>query len=195
MSVREMPGPIMFEVITHTEGGKFRERSVFTLDEVTGLFMAESPYGTFSYYWPPAYRCSNLYTFIAGLDFDYFMNKAAKQPYREMDLERTLKGCRRDLIEERRKWGDPTKDRAREIWDALKSIEHNGPFSSEESFLHHWYYDSTLGDWRQPYDISVTRRDRYCARFFFDTILDTLIKSDAYRARIDTTPHERKSAA
>lgn len=194
MSVRELPGPVTFEVITRTEGGKYRERSLFTMDEATGLFMAESPYGTFSYYWSPANRGENLYQFIAGLDFDYFMGKAAKQDYRELDIERTLAGYRRDVIQERRQWSSLTKEQAREVWDALRALEAENPLS-RDGFMHYWHQNDTLSEWRYGIDVTYGERDSWCARFFFETILKTLIESEAYQARRASTLHERKAAA
>lgn len=191
---REMPAPVMIEVITGNRTLRslepvkdidqvtaWRDRAIFTIDEATGLVMCESQYGTFSYHWPPAYRSCDIFTFLASLDFDYFMKKAAKEPYREIDLDRTIANLREDLLRERRQ-RDVKKDAARDRWDALAAIAGEYP-RTDDDFLRFWFNDSDLVGWFGGDIPSIYSRDTFSARHFWDVIWMTLIESEPFCSR------------
>lgn len=186
--VCEIASPVTFKVIT---GQRWRERSVFQMDESSGLFMAETPWGTFSYYWPPAYRGCNLFQFLASLDFDYFMGKAAKQPSREIDATETVRRYRAELIQHRRRYMELDKQTTRELWDLLGSLEDN---RSRDEFLNAWA-GSPLDRWISVFDASVCERDTAAARAFWDGPWRQLITSAAWVKRARETRHERSRAA
>src|SRR3546814_11053560 len=54
------------------------------------------------YTWHPSRRESDIFTFLASLDFDYFMEKACKCPWRIFDLDRTIAHHRDEIRTERR---------------------------------------------------------------------------------------------
>lgn len=193
--VRERPAPVMIEVITGNrwlnslepmkdkdQVGAWRERSLFTLDEASGLVTAETDYGSFSYFWPPAHRSRDLFTFLADLDFGYFMGKAAKQPYQELDLERTMRVLRTELVEARRR-NNCTRAEARDRWTALAEIDADNP-RSEDEFLRRWYDDRDLVRWYDGELPPLYSRDTFGARHFWDVIWATLIASEPFRARM-----------
>ena len=194
--VTQVSAPVTFHVITgrrylHAleEPAKgldqiraWRERSIFMIDEHTGLVAAETEYGTYSYYWPPAYRSDDIFTFLARLDFDYFMNKAAKQPYRVLDFDRTLAELRRDLLQDRRDH-NVDKASARDRWEALASIEAEYPLN-EDGFYHHWHGNGALTDWLYGADIPLLSKDHGSARYFWEVIWHTLINSEPFRAHM-----------
>jgi hypothetical protein len=191
--VAEVPAPVTFEVITgrrylhaleEPDDGSnqvrgFRERSRFSFDEATGLVQIESEYGTFSYYWPPAYRGEDLFTFLADLDFDYFMGKAAKQRYRILDLERTLTDLRLRLIEGRR-GGWIGRGVARDRWEALERLEGEHMVTGED-FMRVWHDVSELADWLYGMDAYYLEKDDPGARHFWDVIWKALIDSPEFR--------------
>jgi hypothetical protein len=192
-SVAEIEAPVTFEVFTgrrylhaleEPDVGKgqircWRERARFSIDDASGLVQAETEYGTFSYYWPPAYRSEDLFTFLADLDFDYFMNKAAKQPYRVLDLNRTIASFRREIIRERRE-GWMERDVARDRWEGLDRLEGEAPQSGDE-FMRIWHDISALSDWLYGADVSYHEMDHGGARHFWDVIWAALIASTEFR--------------
>lgn len=192
-TVAEVPAAVTFEVITGSrylhaleqpDNGQdqirsWRERSRFSIDEATGLVQAETEYGTFSYYWPPAYRSEDLFTFLAHLDFYYFMGKAAKQPHRVLDLPRTLAELRRDIIRDRRD-GSIGRAAARDRWEGLDRLDGEAP-QSGDAFMRIWHDISELADWLYGADVSYHEMDHGGARYFWDVIWAALIGSDAFR--------------
>jgi hypothetical protein len=191
--VAEVPAPVTFEVITgrrylHAleapDDGRdqvrgFRERARFSIDDASGLVQIESEYGTFSYYWPPAHRREDLFTFLASLDFYYFMGKAAKQPHRVLDLDRTIAGFRKEILMERRSLviGPAT---ARYRWDGLDRLDGEAPQSGDD-FMRIWHDISDLADWLYGADVSYHEMDHGGARHFWDEVWATLIASPEYR--------------
>jgi hypothetical protein len=132
---REAEGPKAYEVrngqrfLSALEDGKVQcwpEYHLILIDERTGNLLIEGGYGTFSYGWSRSGRDGeSLHSFLYDLDFDYFMKKAAKQPYRVIDLDATVKGLRKDLLRERHD-GSYTRDEAREMWETLEAAEGYG---------------------------------------------------------------------
>lgn len=183
---REIAAPVMIEVITgnrwitNGEERSNRERSLFTLHEQTGLFQAETPYGTYSYTWPPAHRRENLFDFLASLDFGYFMGKAYAGDYRELDLAATC-GELRKMIIEKRIDSDLDKDNAREAWDRLRALEDEGA-RDENEFAHAWN-DAMLEGLCSVFDLPFNHRDKFECRHFWDVIWPVLINSDPFRSR------------
>ena len=200
--VTVLPAPVMLEVVTanrslclltEPDPGSRQEqvvawpdRSVFTIDDRTGLFQAQTPYGDFAYHWPPAYRSCDLFTFLASLDFGYFMGKASSKPYREPDWERTFRNLRKEILEHRRKWGDLTRDQARGCWEELESIERNQPFG-EEGFYRLWWDSPDLSKWTNSEPVSISYRDTFAARHFWDVIWQALVSSEAFRSYMKKT--------
>src|SRR3546814_15212613 len=70
--------------------------------EATGAFSCQSGFMDFAYTWHPSRRESDIFTFLASLDFDYFMEKACKCPWRIFDLDRTIAHHRDEIRTERR---------------------------------------------------------------------------------------------
>jgi hypothetical protein len=191
VSVTERRSPVVIEVVTD-EGG-WKSRSVFHLDEASGLVMAESAWGTYSYYWPPAYRDSNLFAFLASLDFDYFMGKAARQPWRELDEERTFAHHQRAIVDERRS-GDLTRERARILWEALTRFVAGGYAGSSAEFLNLWHQSPELAEWRYGPDVVTVERDTAEARQFWHGPWLGLLGSAPFRQRRAATAHHRRAA-
>lgn len=135
LNIAEAAGPKAYEVrsgsrfLTALEDGEVRcwpEYHLILIDERTGYVTIEGGYGTFSYRWPSVARGpESLHSFLYDLNFDYFMGKAAKQPYRVADLDKTVAGLRRQLIEDRRRL-DIDRREARDLWQALEDADHDG---------------------------------------------------------------------
>jgi hypothetical protein len=198
-TVTEVPAPVTFKVITgrrylHALGEPpdgqndvraGRERSTIMIDEQSGLVLIESDYGAYAYHWPPAHRVEDIFTFLAHLDFDYFMNKAAKQPWREIDLRKTIDHHRRTVRGER--WQrDITKEEARDRWDALDGLLAEAPATIDE-FLRLWHEPHALYSWLYGADVAIVSRNTFAARYFWDVIWKALIESDAFRVHMKRT--------
>lgn len=122
--ISEIPAPATYEVLSGNwwlhgaiEGGEARrwtERHIITLNEATGHFTCEGGYGTFSYCWT-ARGGESLHAFMYHLGFDYFMEKASKQPYRVADHPATVRSLKAEICRDRRD-GSITKGAARELW-------------------------------------------------------------------------------
>lgn len=149
--VKEVQGPRTYQVKTgrqylrSLEDGEISywpETHTFMLDESTGQIMIDGGYGTFSYCWPSYGRGAgrSLHGFLHGLSFDYFMNKASKQPYMVADIQGTYDEMRSTIIKERRNnWLE--KDHARKLWDALEDLSGG---MTEDEFVHRLYEDPIL---------------------------------------------------
>lgn len=194
--VAEVAAPITFEVITGNryirvvdgpipwgEIKSYRERSIFLIDDRTGLVSAETEYGSYAYHWPPAHRGEDIFTFLASLQFDYFMGKAAKQLYREIDLDRTIRDYRLQLVQTRRD-RELSKEAARACWAALESLLHEVDRRLPDDFVHAWYRSNALCRWIDACDVGPWLADTHQARHFWDVIWATLISSDAFRRRM-----------
>lgn len=177
----EVQGPRAYEVRTGTrylralEDGEiacWQEYHLFIIDERTGSVMIEGGYGTFSYGWPSVARGPEpLHSFLYDLHFDYFMGKAAKQPHRIVDHDRTVSELKRQLMKTRWEDGrwrgtDWGKARVREMWDDLVSWEcgYQG-----ESLVQKLFEDS---NWYQFLDCSDPSymQDHPCMRRFWDEV-------------------------
>lgn len=117
------PAPITYRIITQQqmEDGtvsEWRECHLVSINEATGHVSIEGGYGTFSYVWRHI-GDRTLHHFLAGLDFGYFMEKAAKQTYRIADTDGTIAKLKREIIEDRRR-NDIDKTVARQLWDDLE---------------------------------------------------------------------------
>lgn len=121
-------GPKAYEVrsgsryLQSLEDGEIRswpDYHFILIDERTGHLMIEGGYGTFSYGWPAYGRGKvSLHAFLYDLHFDYFMGKAARQPYRVADFDATVHALQREILSDRRcRFLD--RREARELWDDL----------------------------------------------------------------------------
>lgn len=144
LNIAEAQGPRAYEVrtgrkyLTALEGGDVRcwpEYHLILVDERTGHLTVEGGYGTFAYGWPNVARGpESLHSFLYDLEFDYFMGKASKQPYRIVDLDATMERLKRDLIRDRREgWLD--KKEARDLWHGLECGGDNDSRSFVESLM------------------------------------------------------------
>lgn len=152
--VREVQGPKTYEVksgrrfLHGLEDGEIRympERHTIMVNEATGQIMIDGGYGTFAYCWPSYGRGEgrSLHGFLHGLSFDYFMNKAATQPYMVADIPATYEQLRREVLTERRK-GWIEKDHAKRLWDAIEDAL--SPSMSETEFVRAMWDDKDLYD-------------------------------------------------
>jgi hypothetical protein len=99
------------------------EHHLILIDERTGHLMIEGGYGTFSYGWPNYGRGErSLHAFLYSLGFDYFMEKASRQPHRVIDVAATVRRLKEEIVEDRRR-RDLEKSEARDLWDELESCE------------------------------------------------------------------------
>lgn len=205
--VTEVQGPRAYEVRTGNrylhglEDGEIRhwpEYHLFILDERTGSIMIEGGYGTFSYGWTSRGRDCSLHAFLYGLDFDYFMTKAAKQPHRIVDHDRTVRELKKSLIESRRDAGLSeratwTKRRVREMWDHLDSLE--GDYRDKE-LVSRLYEDRDWYEWLDCSDPSYMQ-DAPCMRRFWDDVWETFREQVLRRHWLDhiaKTPLPRRRA-
>src|SRR3546814_6236585 len=110
-SVEILPSPTLFRVnfghqfLRQLEDGTLAtdaQHAIVTIDEATGAFSCQSGFMDFAYTWHPSRRESDIFTFLASLDFDYFMEKACKCPWRIFDLDRTIAHHRDEIRTERR---------------------------------------------------------------------------------------------
>jgi len=131
--IAEIPAPATYEVqsgewwlhgsLENGEARSWGERHIITINEATGHFTCEGGYGTFSYCWPsPARGPESLHAFLYDTDFDYFMKKSAKQPYRVADHDATVRDLRQRVVQDRREgWID--KADARELWTDISDAD------------------------------------------------------------------------
>lgn len=146
--VNEVPAPRTYEVRTGFGGlGDFH---TITIDDRTGALTIDGSYGTFAYRWT-SYgqdRGVTLHEFLYDLDFDYFMNKASKQPYRIPDWKSTKKDMLSRVLEERRA-RELTKDDARYLFDLTVSAFERDPLSEGDfysAFEDYKLYDFFMSD-------------------------------------------------
>lgn len=172
----EVQGPRAYEVragerwLHGLEDGEIRccpEYHFIMIDERAGHFMVEGGYGSFSNSWPSYGRGErSLHAFLYGLDYGYFMEKAARQPHRVADRDATIQALRRELLEDRRhNWLDKTQ--ARELWDTLDdATAHSG---TTEDLVRELYRD---GEWYARLDCSdpSVMRDAPTMRRFWDEV-------------------------
>jgi len=113
-------------------------------DEESGLFVAHGSYGTFAHCWPPRGRSRTLHEFLAGVGFDYFMNKARQDDLLRFDFAATVKTMK-DEIRRRRRENGINRNLAREAWDELDYMDETG---SKDAFMATLSSDLTeaLGD-------------------------------------------------
>ncbi|MEP4972327.1 hypothetical protein [Parasphingorhabdus sp.] len=101
------------------------------------------------------------------------MNKAAKQPWREVDLSDTLVEFKREVIEAR-KCRSIDKDHAREMWDEIEGFD-DQEFRNSDG-VYRWFYDlSELPKVIEPYDLPISYRDTALSNHFWDVIWTTFV--------------------
>lgn len=191
--VEILPSPVLFRVRTgHTflrqlEDGEVQsssEYATFTIDEGTGGFSCQSEYGDYAYVWPPHARRTDIFTFLASLGFDYFMNKAAKDSWRILDLAATIEYHRNEIRQERRgrrHSADLSKEMANDLWEALDEIAQEHP-RTESDFYAAWHRQPVLGEFFVDYAPHVTMKVSPIAQTFWDEVWKTLIASPQFRA-------------
>lgn len=194
VDVEILPSPVMFRVrstdrfLRQLEGGEpigFSEIATVTVDESTGSVSCQSGFGDFSYSWN-ARGGADIFTFLASLSFDYFMNKAAKQPWQEFDLARTIEYHRNEIRMERRgrrAFCDLSKELANELWDALDSIEAEYP-RDETHFGFLWQNHSCLSEFFNDYAPATYTRVSPTAQSFWDRLWRPLVTSAQFRAHM-----------
>lgn len=176
--VREISPPRQFEVITGTshlrqlEGGalrEYKELALFTIDDATGSLNVASQYGNYAYQWT-SIGSRTLASFLCSLDMQYFMEKAAQQPWRELDLDATIVELRRELFDRRRHNPDTvTKAIARAVWEDLEALSYETPQTNDQLFVHYQQL-SNLYDFFPPYDMDLSSRTTATAQHFWDVI-------------------------
>ena len=126
-----------------------------------GQIDVQSDFGNYGYTWT-AIGDGTLREFLCGLDFDYFMNKAAGA-YRTFDECATIRRIKADIFE-KREWGDIDRETAHEWRDDLDECRDTG---SEHLFAERlmscdWFY--------RLYDDypGIVMRDSPQARAFWD---------------------------
>jgi hypothetical protein len=86
-----------------------------------GSIDIQSDYGNYSNSW-----CSigerDFREFLLDLEFSYFMGKVRGHDYLRFSLEKTIAEVKADINEQRRD-GEITKEKARECWDILEESE------------------------------------------------------------------------
>lgn len=133
--------------------------NLFILNCKTGLFKANTDYGSYQYYWSPN---DNYKEFLIGLNRGYFLDKMSyEKELMEVDIEKTIIDWKKKILEMRRdRWNYDKfdKDNARELWDFVDS-ELDDSMSSET--LQRYMYDKCSDlDIEEPwYDFGVV--DRY----------------------------------
>src|SRR3546814_3658666 len=92
-SVEILPSPTLFRVnfghqfLRQLEDGTLAtdaQHAIVTIDEATGAFSCQSGFMDFAYPWHPSRRESDIFTFLASLDFDYFMEKRSEEHTSEL---------------------------------------------------------------------------------------------------------------
>src|SRR3546814_18884862 len=98
-SVEILPSPTLFRVnfghqfLRQLEDGTLAtdaQHAIVMIDEATGAFSCQSGFMDFAYTWHPSRRESDIFTFLASLDFDYFMAQACKCPLHIFALTPTI---------------------------------------------------------------------------------------------------------
>lgn len=163
------------------------EYHLFVMDETTGHLMVDGSFGTFAHAWPSWGRAKgqSLAAFLLTLRFDYFMAKAARQPWSEVDVRASILSMRREVLDERRK-GYFEAAPTREVWDDLKDLD----FDMTEGELTRavWesgpLYDRFFADGGP----SFVRRDVTLARRFWNEVWE------AFRDKVLKPMVERERA-
>ncbi|HRI77271.1 MAG TPA: hypothetical protein PLX33_09820 [Alphaproteobacteria bacterium] len=94
---------------------------VITINEATGLFMAYTDYGNFSYHWP-APGDKGLKHFLGTIEFDYAMGKLSANRGDRFDADVGIHNLRKRIKEERRD-GVIERVTARCAWLEVDDIE------------------------------------------------------------------------
>lgn len=96
-----------------------------------GEILISSSYGDYCNTWV---SCAKPFKeFLVGLEFTYFMQKCRQHDYLVFDGAASFKLLREQLIDERR--DGITRERAREVWDALNENKYR-LYETSESFVH-----------------------------------------------------------
>lgn len=177
-SAYEVQGPRAYQVTRRhprlhgLEDGEIRdwpETCLFIIDERTGQVMIEGGYGTFSYMWHARGRGEkeSLHAFLYDLGFDYFMGKAAKEPVRIYDPERTQREMVKELLRDR--WErNLDRDEARDLYETLAhACAAHGHVDAERQFVSYLYEDTA---WSRRLDCSdpTWTRENPRLRTFWD---------------------------
>lgn len=118
-----------------------------------------SDYGDFGYCW--SHIGERWQAFLAGISFDYAMQKMMGPRFSEHLSLDDCKAKARELVLDRRRNDGLTKTEARELWDAVDDTDENYPV---EAFLCEWdrassgaMYRNDLwdGNWKQPAPAAV----------------------------------------
>jgi hypothetical protein len=109
------------------------------IDERSGLFMAHGSFGTFAYRWRSVGN-RTLKEFLAGLDYYYFMGKAADNRGEVFDFEKSVERIKEDIVRRRRE-GEIDSEEARRYFDRLDRLEN---CQDQGFFLHQVYCDRDL---------------------------------------------------
>ncbi len=121
---------------TRTTVYKIRDKTafdswgVFVADDTTGLFAANTSYGSFSHIWPCAHRSQHLHSFLADLNRGYFGKKTMGTRAKVYSPERSKKMWCQRILEERAQWPETpartdgmSRDRARELYGYVKRFD------------------------------------------------------------------------
>jgi hypothetical protein len=176
-SVEETSPTRTYEVVTGDrylhglEDGAIRcwpDRHVFMLNEETGDIVITGDRGTFVGHWSLQMRGGkSLASFLADLNFDYFMKKTAKQPYMVADIDATIGRMRRDLLKDRRD-GGIEKAVARDIWETMDLCL--DPGQGREEFEAAVYGDGTLYERFSDGGLHVVEVEHAGTRIFWDEV-------------------------
>src|ERR1700676_3747316 len=90
------------------------------VDEASGVFTSYSSFGNYAYQWRSIGNAT-LKEFLSDLDFSYFMRKT-RNGYLRFDLDATIDGIKRYIIEQRR-YGGLTSEEARSAWNDLPGVD------------------------------------------------------------------------
>lgn len=132
--------------------------NIFIFNCRTGLFKANTDYGSYQYYWSPK---DDYKRFLTELNRHYFLDKMSYgRELMEVDIEQTIKSWKEKIIEMRRDtydWDNFNKDEARELWDFVNE-ELDTNMSSET--LQRYMYDKCSDlDIEEPwYQFEVTQK-------------------------------------
>lgn len=150
-----------------------------------GQMDVQSDFGNYAYAWS-AIGDRTLRQFLAGLDFDYFMNKAGAQ-WREFDEEATVRRIKADIFD-KLKWKDIDRATAIEWRDEL---DHIGETGSKHLFVEQlmhcdWFY--------KLYDTypSMIMRDSPRARAFWDGPWQSLCTHWRQEAVLETASRSKE---
>jgi hypothetical protein len=192
-NVEILPSPTLFRVnfshrfIRGLEDGAFitePQHAIVTIDEATGAFSCQSGFMDFAYTWPPSRRDGDIFSFLASLDFEYFMEKACKSPWKIFDLDRTISYHREEIRTERRGRRQSTElsvEVANQRWDALTVIEKARP-DDEANFMLLWERHAALRDWSVDYPPALYTKIAPRAQAFWDQIWTTLVQSPQFHS-------------